>query len=948
MDSLYFDQDLIDEINEQLDRLELSEDTLAHYGTPRHSGRYPWGSGDDPYQHEDWYKGRERLKALGLSETEIARAMNLSTTQYRARIAIANDERMRATYEKARELYSELGPKWTEIGRRMGLRESTVRSMLKGDKEAEERRSSLVRNADILKNAVNERTYINIGPGTAEAMGISKTKLDTAVEILKNEGYVVISDIRQAQIGMPGQQTTLRVLCPPGTTKKEVIENKAKIDTIIDYRSSEAGTKIYGIEPPASLDSKRLMVRYAEDGGVNKDGVMEIRRGVEDLSLGKSNYAQVRIAVDGTHYLKGMAIYSDGKDMPDGVDIIFNTNKHKGTPVISEDGGSEVLKKMKDDPANPFGAQIKVADGKVVGQRHYIDKNGESKLSPINVVSEEGDWNEWSKTLSSQFLSKQRPEVAKRQLDLEYDKYISEFENISKFTVPEVKKKLMESFADECDSASVYLKAHAFPGQKTKVILPLTTLKDNEIYAPDFKDGEEVILVRHPHEGTFQIPVLKVNNHSKEGDSIIGKVGLDAVGITKKTADQLSGADFDGDTAIVIPTRGQNLKFGPVVQELIDFDDKASYPERPGMKYLSKENTQKEMGKISNLITDMTVQGAPLDEIVRATKYSMTVIDANKHSLDYMQCYADQNIQELKDKYQNGGGASTLISRAKSPVYVNQRKAGEYRVDPETGTGKVHYTDPETGKKLYTETGKHRVKMVTNKETGEKEFIVTDKLKQNRSKAMAETDDARTLMSNDGNGTVIENIYADYANRMKYLANEARKASLSIGNTKLDPSAKEAYADEVKSLKEKVVIAKMNKPLETKAQILAGEMLKQQRLENPAMTYDDIKKAGAKNIVYARNFVGADKKAASVKITDKEWNAILSGAVSHSVLQDIFNNTDQDRLKQLAAPRESKGLSQAMINRINRYANGKYTIDEIADALGLSPSTVSKYIAANK
>lgn len=25
-------------------------DELEHYGTPRHSGRYPWGSGENPYQ----------------------------------------------------------------------------------------------------------------------------------------------------------------------------------------------------------------------------------------------------------------------------------------------------------------------------------------------------------------------------------------------------------------------------------------------------------------------------------------------------------------------------------------------------------------------------------------------------------------------------------------------------------------------------------------------------------------------------------------------------------------------------------------------------------------------------------------------------------------------------------------------------------------------------------
>ena len=80
------------------------------------------------------------------------------------------------------------------------------------------------------------------------------------------------------------------------------------------------------------------MVRYADDvgsdgvKGIEKDGVIELRRGVEDLDLNGNRYAQVRILVDGTHYLKGMAVYSD--DMPDGVDVVFNTNKKKGTPAL--------------------------------------------------------------------------------------------------------------------------------------------------------------------------------------------------------------------------------------------------------------------------------------------------------------------------------------------------------------------------------------------------------------------------------------------------------------------------------------------------------------------------------------------------------------------------------------------------------------------------------------
>lgn len=916
----------------------LSEEDLAHYGTPRHSGRYPWGSGDNPYQHEDWYLARNRLREKGLSDTEIAKVMNLSTTIYRARVAIASNEEQRARYEQAKKLYSELGPKWTEIGRRMGLRESTVRSMLQNEKDT---RNSLIKTADILKDALKDKKYIDIGPGTETMMGIAKTKLDTAVQILLEEGYTV-HHWREPQAGTKNY-TTMSVLCPPGTTKKEVLANRGDISTIIDYRSSDRGRDIFGIEPPQPVSPKRVKIRYDEDGGGDKDGVIELRSGVEDLSLGSSNYAQVRINVGDTHYLKGMAVYSDGKDMPDGVDIIFNTSKHEGTPMMGAKDNT-VLKPLKSDPANPFGSQVKVEDGVIVGQKHYIGSDGKDHLSPINIVNDEGDWGEWSKTLASQFLSKQYPETAKRQLNLQYEKYRNEFEQISQLTVPEVRKKMMETFADECDSAAVYLKAAAFPGQASRVILPLTSIKPDEIFAPSFDEGEKVMLVRYPHAGPFESPVLTVNNHTKEGSSVIGKNSRDAVGIHPDAAKQLSGADFDGDTVVVIPMKGQNLKTHGVIKELLDFseDFHDTYKYHEGMKVMTPGQKQQEMGKISNLITDMTIMGANEDEIIRAVKHSMVVIDAEKHKLDYQQSYIDNGIEQLKKEYQNGGGVATLISRAKNPVYVNKRSAGEWRTDPETGKAKKVYTDPETGKKLYTETGETKLKYTID-ENGNKQWYDTGKLKQQKTTRMANTDDAYTLLSRDG-GTLIENIYAEHANKLKYLANEARKSVIGIEMTKVNPSAKAAYSEEVESLKNKLNVAKMNKPLERKAQTLVGEIMRAKKRDNPDMDSDTEKKEKNKALVYARNAVGADKTAASVKITPNEWNAILSGAISSSFLKEIFDNTDLDRLKQLATPRASNEISDALKARIRAYANGKFTVKEIADALGISASTVEKYI----
>lgn len=331
------------------------------------------------------------------------------------------------------------------------------------------------------------------------------------------EGYPVYGG-RVDQITNPGKKTTLRVICPPGTEHKEIYDFE-NINSLKDYVSHDDGETF---DPkfvyPKSMDSKRLQIRYSEDGGELKDGVVEIRRGVDDLSLGESHYAQVRILVDGSHYIKGMAVYSD--DLPDGVDVMFNTNKKKGTPKM------DVLKPIKDDPDNPFGSLIKEGvndpDNPTSvkgGQSYYYDKNGKKQLSLINKRAEEGDWGEWADKLPSQFLSKQSRTLIKKQLNLAAADKQSEFDEICSLTNPTVKKALLKSFADDCDAAAVHLQAAALPRQKYQVILPLTSIKDNEVYAPNYKNGETVALVRYPHGGTFEIPVLTVNNKQAEQDN---------------------------------------------------------------------------------------------------------------------------------------------------------------------------------------------------------------------------------------------------------------------------------------------------------------------------------------------------------------------------------------------------------------------------------------------
>ena len=57
----------------------IAEEILMHYGMPRRSGRYPWGSGENPYQHSGDFLSRvDELKSQGMSDTEIAKRQNIS------------------------------------------------------------------------------------------------------------------------------------------------------------------------------------------------------------------------------------------------------------------------------------------------------------------------------------------------------------------------------------------------------------------------------------------------------------------------------------------------------------------------------------------------------------------------------------------------------------------------------------------------------------------------------------------------------------------------------------------------------------------------------------------------------------------------------------------------------------------------------------------------------
>lgn len=927
------------------------EEVLEHYGVPRRSGRYPWGSGDDPYQHasRDFLGRVEELKKTGWTETpeNIQKEFGLTTTQYRREKAIAKDERRGLQVETAKRLKEKEGLGATEIGRKMGLTESTVRSLLNSDSEA--RMNEAKKTAEFIKKQVDEKGMVDVGTGVERELNISKEKLDQALYLLERQGYPIYKGgIPQAT--NPGQQTNQKVICKPGTEHKEIY-NFDKIHALNEdqYISRDDGNTFEKkFHYPESLDSKRLMVRYKEDGGIEKDGLVELRRGVDDLSLGESRYSQVRIMVDGKKYIKGMAVYSD--NMPDGIDVIFNTNKSKSV------GKMDVLKDIKKDPDNPFGSLIKDADQG--GQYWYTDKNGKKKLGLINKRADEGDWDEWADALPSQFLGKQSLSMAKKQLGIAKADKIEEYEELRSLTNPTVKKHLLAKFADECDSAAVHLKAAALPGQRYHVIIPVPSMKDNEVYAPNYENGTKLALIRYPHGGTFEIPILTVNNKQADAKKILGTRPADAVCINSKVAERLSGADFDGDTVMCIPThdRSGKVKIASTqpLKGLEGFDPKMDYgPETyKGRSIKIMKNTGTEMGKISNLITDMTLAGAGQDELARAVRHSMVVIDAEKHKLDYKKSEIDNDIPSLRKKYQahidaNGnveyGGASTILSRAKGETSVPKRQGtpkvnvkGEDWYDPNKPEGSLIYKTADDVS--------YDVKKI-NKRTGE--VTTTTKYRTQKSTKMAETDDARTLVSEAKHP--MELIYADYANSMKSLANKARLEAIKTGNLKYSSTAKETYKAEVSSLKYKLNTALLNTTRERAAQRKANaEVDAKQKAYKEAngidMKKSDVKKASQQALSKARTELNSvSRRDRSIKITDKEWEAIQAGAISENILKKILNNTDVDNLRERATPRATKDLTTAKINRI-KAMSASYTIQQIADKLGVSTSTVSKYL----
>lgn len=347
------------------------DEYLSHYGILRRSGRYPWGSSNNVVTRSEGFLDTVRaLKDEGLKDVEIARGLGMSTTDLRANKSIANNQIKQSEISMAQRL-KDKGMSNVAIAERMfgnPKKESSVRALLADG--AQEKADILITITNMLKDRVDEKKYVDVGVGVENHIGISNNRLKIALAMIRQMGYEVHT-VKVQQLGTR-HETDFKILAPPGTTQREVWLNRDKIQQIMGTWSEDGGRTLLGIKPPLSIDSSRVAINYKEDGGGKLDGVIFVRPGVEDVSLGESRYAQVRILVDDGHYLKGMAMYSN--DLPDGVDLLFNTNKSNTGDDL------DAMKPVTGDADNPFGASIR---------RQLIEKDVEGNervTSAMNMI----------------------------------------------------------------------------------------------------------------------------------------------------------------------------------------------------------------------------------------------------------------------------------------------------------------------------------------------------------------------------------------------------------------------------------------------------------------------------------------------------------------------------------------------------------------------------------
>ena len=144
---------------------------LEHVGIERRSGRYPWGSGENPKQrNRDFLGFVEKLEKQGVSEKDIADGYGITIAHLRARRTAAVNEKRRDDIDLASRL-ADKGMSNVAIGQRMGVSEATVRNLR--NPKMKERADVLSVTTDMLRAQVDKKRFIDIGAGVENDLNLS-------------------------------------------------------------------------------------------------------------------------------------------------------------------------------------------------------------------------------------------------------------------------------------------------------------------------------------------------------------------------------------------------------------------------------------------------------------------------------------------------------------------------------------------------------------------------------------------------------------------------------------------------------------------------------------------------------------------------------------------------------------------------------------------------------
>lgn len=297
----------------------IAEDILMHYGVKRRSGRYPWGSGENPYQHGGDFLARvEELEAMGKSQKEIAEELKMSTTDLRMQVRVAKHERRALQAERAKSLREE-GKTLDEIAKIMGYNnDSSVRALL--NENTASNKNKALATAEALKKELAVKGALDVGEGVEQQLGVSKGVLQEALFILETEGYNRYG-VGVPQVNDPKKRTITPVISVPDIEQRDAYQNLDIIKSVGDYHSSDGGASWDKREYPASIDSSRVKVLYGDEGGSNKDGVIEIRRGVADLDLGNVHYQYAVMRENINEDVATAIMVGDGREPDDEMKI---------------------------------------------------------------------------------------------------------------------------------------------------------------------------------------------------------------------------------------------------------------------------------------------------------------------------------------------------------------------------------------------------------------------------------------------------------------------------------------------------------------------------------------------------------------------------------------------------------------------------------------------------